>query len=162
MPSPGDLLFFNVLIISHTSSSVGFSLCSSDLCTVYHFFHLSIIDWSLPITLSSVFTNRHFLLETSLDPVSYYIEFSCFISFTCFLHTFQHFRVMEFFFGGGGSTHFLGFPSPVFVIISIQAHPHIQHFESGFFSFFHLSLAFFIIPIIPLLPLFPSNHLNSN
>jgi hypothetical protein len=61
-----------------------------------------------------------------------------------------------------GSTHFLGFPTPVFVILSIQAHPHIQHFDSGFLSFFHISLAFFIISIIPLLPLVTSNHLTSN
>ena len=47
-------------------------------------------------------------------------------------------------------THFLGFPLLIFVILSIQSCPSIQHFDSGFIPFFHLHLAFLIIPITPL------------
>jgi hypothetical protein len=39
------------------------------------------------------------------------------------------------------STHFLGLPSLIFVILSIDSRPPIQHFDFGFVSFFHLYLA---------------------
>ena len=97
--SPDDLLHFDVLIISHTSSFArGFNLLFRSLIHYFfvhiilpiksckkYCFQLSIINRSFPLT------NRCSLLETGLHPASYCIEFSHIIAFICFLHNFQHF-----------------------------------------------------------------------
>jgi len=94
--SPGDL-FYNFLI-SHISSFVFFPYLHIIL-TIRNFIKIlppsfqyqSVISNS---TIIPVCTNNRWWLAFSLHPSRYCIEFSCFISLICFLHSSQQRKIM--------------------------------------------------------------------
>jgi len=119
---PGDLLFFHVLIISHTLSFVGVQF--------------ALQFGILLLSVSPHHPNIKSFIKILLTPSHYHALF--------FIYTFSW------------------LPLRLFLFLCIYSRPFIQHFDSGFISFFHLYLAFLINPIIALLPFFISHHLTNN
>ena len=158
---------FSLLPIPNLFLGVQFAVQILDILLLPSLCHLSVISNQVIIP---VFTNRHSQLETGVHPATCCIEFSCLVSFSCFLRIFKHLKVVVvvvvfffFFFSSSLSLSNVVFSSlclvwyfSVFILVLLFS----VLIWALFFS--PLYLAFLIVPNIPLLPFFISNHLTSN